>query len=188
MFVLHETRSAVVTVPGCGASWLTEIAGRRSDYESVDRQEGFESYEWHRIVADPVERFHRLWRHRVRGIMRDRPNRGDAVPIAPGLECVGAIFGDWDLFTAWFVKQPLPRVGQWRPQSLFGAQSDRLWLLQDLPTLAHSLDLPIGVLESEPSFMPNTEGVSESQARAITDLYAEDRLLPHVARTRRLKS
>jgi hypothetical protein len=176
MFVLHDRKKGFIEVPGTGSHWVKDQCRHRSDYEKIDSCDGFDDYQWHMVVASPAERFYWLWHHRYRAYVGTK-HRGDTVRIAPELECVEAVFADWDLFRVWFIKHTVPSHGEWQCQQHWNRPGKiRLWRVNERFELAEHLtgSRP----PADPAELPLLpESYTEEQQAEIQKIYDMDHLL-----------
>ena len=176
MFVLHDRKQGFIEVPGTGSNWVKEQCRRLKDYEKVDSREGWEDYEWHMVVCDPAQRFYWLWYHRYQTYIGTK-NRGDTIRLAAGLECVEAVFADWDLFRTWFTKQNVPSVGEWQEHQNWNDPCKiRLWSIDDRWQLAKHLR-GTNPTDEPNALPPLPKSYTAEQQEEISQLYGIDKLL-----------
>lgn len=177
MFVLHDRKKGFIEIPGTGSNWVKEQCRRLKDYEKVDSREGWEDYEWHMVVCEPAQRFYWLWHHRYQTYIGTK-HRGDTIRLAPGLECVEAVFADWDLFRTWFLKQGVPKCGEWQEHQNWNEPTKiRLWAIDDRWQLAKHLR-GTNPSEDEPTRLPALpDSYTSEQQEEIARMYGTDKLL-----------
>jgi len=176
MFVLHDSKRGFIDIPGTHTKWVKDQCKELRDYERVDSTQGFDEYEWNMVVCEPSHRLYYLWHHRYQ-TYRGTTNRGDTVRIGPNMECVSAVFCDWEMFLVWYLRGEVPEQGEWTYQDHWHVSGQRrLWRMdQRYQCAEHLLH---GRPTDEPPKPPELpERYTEEQQNEVKKMYKTDHLL-----------